>query len=145
MACGNKISNNCGTKNYATCIEYELPVPEYSPLAEEGCLNLEETTSDIYNQITKVKEQTDLSALGNSCLEYVLDEDNKIIVKNALIKYEEEICALKDEVTTLKTTAVCDMDITQCGIDLSGINDQCQEPVTTLGGLLSYLVGQHSL
>jgi hypothetical protein len=135
--CGNKIKHTCAEKNYATCVYYELEVPDFSSLVGEDCITLEETTEDIYELIGDIKSEIDLSALGEACIEY---DVNPKTVKSVLLQYKQEICDLRAEVDTLKTTAICDIDITECGIDLSGINNNCSSPVTTLGELLAYLV-----
>ena len=139
--CGNKIKHTCAEKNYATCIYYEGNVPAFSGLASlveaGGCITLEETTEDQYDILEDIKSEIDLSALGQDCITYGITPKT---VKNVLLRYEQEICDLKDRVETLETTAICDINITNCGIDLSGINNNCSSPVTTLGELLAYLV-----
>lgn len=140
MNCNGKITQTCGTKMYAPCIQYELPLPEFSAI-EGNCVSIEETTDDQYKLIRKLREEIDLSALGQECLTYV--PNNQVAkVKDILLTYEKEICELKDKVKTLEETAICDKDITQCGIDLSGISDICNNPINTLGDLLTVLVAQ---
>jgi len=141
MSCGNKIKHTCAEKNYATCIYYEKEVPDFSSLTEADCITLEETTEDIYEILTEVKGEIDLSGLGEDCLVYV-QEEGKNIVKNVLLKYEEEICTLKTKVEALENANVCEMDITNCGLDLTGLTTPCDEPITTLGDLLSYVLTQ---
>lgn len=139
----NKISNKCGNTNYAPCIVYQGDIPTHSPLTGQECVNIEETTEDTYELITGIREQIDLSDLGQQCLTYIEDPEGRIVVNNVLLKYEEEICALKTKIEELETTSICDKDITQCGINLAGLVDQCNEPINTLGQLLSFLVDQH--
>jgi hypothetical protein len=136
--CGNKIKHTCAEKNYATCVHYELEVPTFSSLVDQDCITIEETTEDLYEVVGGVKSEIELSELGDSCLTYV-QEGGKTIVKNVLLKYEEEICALKERVSVLETQAICDKVVTDC-VDLSGITDQCNSPVNTLGELLQYLL-----
>jgi hypothetical protein len=136
--CGNKIKHTCAEKNYATCVHYELEVPTFSSLVNQDCITIEETTEDLYEVVGGVKSEIELSALGDGCLAYV-QEGGKTIVKNVLLKYEEEICALKEKVAVLETQAICDKVVTDC-VDLSGITDQCNSPVNTLGELLQYLL-----
>lgn len=135
--CGSKIKHTCAEKNYATCIYYELEVPDFSSLVDQDCITLEETTEDQYEILGDIKSEIDLSALGQDCINYGV---NPKTVKSVLLQYEQEICDLKDRVNTLETTAICDMDITNCGLDLSGINNNCSSPVTTLADLLGYLL-----
>jgi hypothetical protein len=133
--CGNKIKHTCSEKNYATCIYYELEVPTFSSLVDEDCITLEETTEDQYNILTGIKSEIDLSALGQDCITYGI---NPKTVKSVLLKYEQEICTLKDKVNTLETTAICDMDITNCGLTLP--DNPCGGTFSTLGELLGYLL-----
>jgi hypothetical protein len=139
--CGNKIKHTCAEKNYATCIYYEGNVPVFSGLSSlveaGGCITIEETTEDQYDILEDIKSEIDLTALGQDCITYGVTPKT---VKNVLLRYEQEICDLKDRVNTLETTAICDINITNCGIDLSGINNNCSSQVTTLGELLTYLV-----
>jgi hypothetical protein len=136
--CGNKIKHMCGEKTYATCTYYELEVPAFSELLDQDCITIEETTADLYEVVGGVKSEIDLSSLGNDCLTYV-QEEGQNIVKNVLLKYEQEICDLKSKVSYLENEAICDKIITDC-VDLSGIVDACEQPINTLGELLQYLL-----
>ncbi len=134
--CGNKTKHMCGEKTYATCTYYELDVPTFSSLVDQDCITIEETTEDIYDLIGGIKSEIDLVALGQDCINYGV---NPKTIKSVLLKYEEEICDLKSKVEVLETTAICDKIITEC-VDLTGILDQCNSPVNTLGELLQYLL-----
>lgn len=136
--CGNKIKNMCGEKTYATCTYYELEVPTFSTLVDQDCNTIEETTADLYEIVGGAKSEIDLSNLGEDCLIYV-KEEGRNIVKNVLLKYEEEICTLKGQVSYLENEAICNKSITNC-VDLNGIVDSCNEQISTLGELLQYLV-----
>ena len=133
--CGSKIKHTCAEKNYATCIYYELEVPAFSSLVEQDCTTIEETTEDQYEILGDIKSEIDLSALGEACIEYDVDPKT---VKSVLLQYEQEICDLKDRVNTLETTAICDMDITNCGLTLP--DNPCGGTFSTLGELLEYLL-----
>ena len=134
MNCHNKIKHTCSTTNYSTCVHYEGSVNTDSELVNETCLDLEQTTQDIYNQL----ENLDLSALGELCLSYV-QEDNKNIVKNVLLKFEEEICNLKEELETVKNRPLCEMPLGDC-VDTKCLVDACNENISTVGQLLQALV-----
>ena len=124
----NKISHTCGERTYLICSEYEGTVNTDSSLIEESCLNGQEVVQDIYNQL----ENLDLSALGELCLSYV-QEDNKNIVKNVLLKFEEEICNLKEELETVKNRQICSIPITECLPDLGCLALPCDTSIVTLG------------
>lgn len=133
----NKVEQTCGTTNYAACIEYEGTTNDNSILKNDCKLSVEESTQDIYNQL----EQINLSELGERCLEYVL-EDNKIVVKNVLLKYEEEICDLKEKVEILETTAFCDINIENCGLDLNCLELPCENNIITVKDLFQALINK---
>lgn len=136
--CGNKVKHTCAEKNYATCVYYELEVPSISSLVDQECITLEETTEDQYNILVDIKSEIDLSDLGENCLTYVETPEGKVVVKNVLLKYEQEICDLKNRVNTLETTAICDMNITECGLTLP--DNPCGGTFSTLGEVLEYLL-----
>ena len=124
----NKIFHTCGEKTFLVCSEYEGSVNADSSLTEESCLNGQEVVQDIYNQL----ENLDLSTLGELCLSYV-QENNKNIVKNVLLKFEEEICNLKEELELVKNRQICDIPITECLPNLDCLTDACDNNITTLG------------
>jgi hypothetical protein len=132
----NKIKDTCGTRNYASCIDYENIVNTNSSLDASDCLNLDEVAEDIYTQL----EGINLSALGEACLTYV-DSEGKLIVKNVLLKMEEEICTLKEEVKTLKEKPLCDLPLGDC-VDTLCLADVCDNTITTVGQLLQALVNK---
>ena len=109
QSCQSKVKHTCtGSIQYALCTSYQTELPEFSELE---CPSIEETTEELYNLVGEIKEQTDLSELGERCLEYLLDENDKIVVKNVLLKFEEEICNLKEKVNLLETTDICNIFI----------------------------------
>lgn len=140
--CNKKISNTCGTKNYAPCIYYELELPDFSSIEDE-CVTIEDTTSDIYDLIKDIREQLDLSELGENCLTYTLDINNKIVVKNALLEIEEKYCELEEKVTELENIGLCNISIEDCELDLGTLVDSCDEVPQTLSELLQVLINQH--
>lgn len=140
MACGNKTKNTCGEKGYATCVYYEKAVPDFSEL--EDCITLEETTEELYKIIKDLKEQVDLSALGEGCLTYVEDEQNRIVVKNVLLKYEEEICTLKDKVEELETKSISEMLIADWGLALDCLTLPCDNSIATVKDLFQAIINK---
>ena len=137
----NKISHTCGTTNYATCISYETELPTFSEL--EDCVDLDQTTTELYSLVGEIKEETDLSELGDKCLEYVETDEGKIVVKNVLLKFEEKICELEEKITDLETTDICNKSITSCNLDLSCLDLlPCDTPINTLGDLLQAMINK---
>ena len=126
--CNQKIKHTCGERTYLICAEYESNVNADSSLVDVNCKNGEEVIQDIYNQL----DNLDLSELGELCLEYV-QVSGKNIVKNVLLKFEEEICNLKEELELVKNRQVCDIPITECLPNLDCLTDACDNNITTLG------------
>ena len=133
----NKIKHTCGSIVFAGCTSYETDLPEFSELE---CPSIEETTEELYNLVGEIKEETDLKDLGEKCLEYVETEEGKIIVKNVLLKHEDEICLLKNRVKQLEDRQLCDFPISSCGIDLKCLSLPCDTSITNLGQLLEAMI-----
>jgi hypothetical protein len=67
--CKSKIKQNCGTIVYASCVRYESEVSANSELdPQSGCISIEETTQDIYNQLDVLDEKIDMSSIESSCV-----------------------------------------------------------------------------
>ena len=137
MNCHNKIKHTCGSIVFAGCTSYEGILPEFSELE---CPSIEETTEELYNLVGEIKEETDLKDLGDKCLEYVETEEGKIIVKNVLLKHEDEICLLKNRVKQLEDRQLCDFPISSCGIDLKCLSLPCDTSITNIGQLLEAMI-----
>jgi len=136
----NQIKHTCGTTTYATCVTYETPVPEFSELGE--CVDIEQTTTELYELVGDIRNQIDLSALGEECLEYVETEEGKIIVKNVLLKFEAEICDLKTKVETLENRQLCDFPIADCDLDLDCLALPCDTSITTWAHVIQALINK---
>lgn len=134
----NSVRHTCGSTMKAACVDYETELPEFSGISD--CADIEQTTTELYELVGDIREQIDLSELGEQCLDYVLDEDDKIVVKNVLLAYETEICALKERVETLENTAFCDMSLEACGLDFECLTDACSGEITTVKELLQALI-----
>lgn len=135
----NKTKHTCGDPNYATCVTYEKELPDFTKITD-NCYTIEETTEDQYLILGDIKEEIDLSELGEQCLSYVLDENDKIVVKNVLLKYEEEICLLKQEVSDLKTTSICSTSIEPCNLDFGDLVNECGEKPKTMKETLQLIL-----
>ncbi len=133
----NKIKHTCGSIVFADCTSYQTDLPEFSELE---CPSIEETTEELYNLVGEIKEEIDLKDLGDKCLEYVETEEGKIIVKNVLLKHEDEICLLKNRVKQLEDRQLCDFPISSCGIDLKCLSLPCDTSITNLGQLLEAMI-----
>ena len=128
--CNSHLKHTCGSIVFAGCTSYETDLPEFSELE---CPSIEETTEELYNLVGEIKEETDLKDLGERCLEYVETEEGKIIVKNVLLKHEDEICLLKNRVKQLEDRQLCDFPITAClpnGFDC--LIGDCDNSIVTL-------------
>jgi len=134
----NKIKYSCsGDAVFATCTSYESDLPEFSEIS--GCPNIEETTTELYELVGELRDQTDLSELGEKCISYTKVE-GKIFVKNVLLKMEEEICTLRERADELENTDICDKDITSCNFDFGTLVDSCGEKPQTLGATIQLIL-----
>ena len=133
-----KIKYGCDT-SYATCIITELTPNSQSSLIDSECISQQDFNEDVYEQLENIQTQSDLSELGELCLTYTTVE-GKLFVKNALLKLEEEICSLKENVETLKTTTIFDKSLVGSGLDLDCLTDACSNEITTYGELFQALI-----
>lgn len=131
-----KIKYGCDVQR-ATCTLYETALPEFSSITD--CPDIDATTTELYSLVGDIREENDLSNLGENCITYTL-VSGKLPVKNALLKLEEEVCALKEEIETLKTTDVLDRPITGLGLDTSCLTDSCGESISTYKELFQALI-----
>jgi len=138
--CNQKIKHTCGNIVFADCTSYEGTVNTDSQYDENDCLSIEETTEDIYEQLEDIRTEINLDELGEKCLTYVPTVEGKTIVKNVLLKHEEEICLLKERIAELEARQLCDFPITDCNLDFMCLADACGGSVTTVGELLQALI-----
>ncbi len=135
--CNNKVSHTCGNIVFADCTSYEGTVNTDSEFDENDCLSIEQTTQDIYNQL----ENLDLSALGELCLTYVQVE-NKNIVKNVLLKFEEILCEHETRIEELENRQFCDIPVNECGLDFSCLELPCEAEIVTAQDLFQALINK---
>lgn len=134
MGC-NKIKNNCLDKFYATCVYYELSLPNISSL--EDCVTIEETTKELYDFVVEIKEVINLNTLISNYSEY---ED--LFIAQILKAQEDKIVELQEKVETLENQNLCDQDIDGCNLNLEGLVDVCGEQPQTVRELLQILINQ---
>lgn len=129
MGCYDKKKLTCGTKQFAPCVYYENPdIPEWSDLAGENCVTLDDTTTDIYHHLDEIYDNIDLTELGNDCIDYNEEEPGNIKVKEALKKFEELLCVIQEQLPE-PTTFCTDLDygtlVDSCEV-APNINSQCE-------------------
>jgi hypothetical protein len=97
MTCYKKNKHACGTKNYATCIEYQGTLPEFSVL--EDCVDLEETTEELYTLIGEIKEEIYVTAV-TSCETLPVEKTVKTLIQFLL----DRDCAQQEQIDSLLET-----------------------------------------
>lgn len=97
MSCSEKIKLTCSGKQFATCVKYEGALPEWSGL--DQCADIKETTSEIYETLTDVKNSIDFTEIDLNCLNIPLVTPKSLI--QAMIN---KICALEQRVINLEET-----------------------------------------
>ena len=140
MGC-NKIKQTCGDSLFSTCVFHQSELPSFSEL--EPCdTTIAETTDELYSFVGEIKKEIDLSELGDLCLDYVTTEEGKIVVKNVLLKFEQEICELKEKINLLETINICQQNISACNLDFGTLTNQCDVQPTTLAETLQLILDQ---
>lgn len=132
MGC-TKVKNTCLDKYYATCVYYELDLPEISQL--QDCVTLEETTQELYSFIEELKSELDFSQLETNC-----GDLTELSLKEILVAQQNKICELEQELG--EQPNLLDTPLTDCDIDLQGLVDVCGEQPETVCDLLKIIVNQ---
>ena len=92
MGCGKyDISSTCGDRYYATCTFYQTELPEWSELKDQNCVTIEETTEELYEAVTEIKDQLDNSELSGGCIEYPNSDPAQNEVNAAV---QEKLCEI---------------------------------------------------
>ena len=132
--CGDRSSN-------ARCVFYDLNTPSFSKLSENDCTTVDETTSDLYNLVSWLRESVNVEGLDIKDLEIqsVLDSyDNskqRFLVKDIL----SEIISQVDDIKKL-----AESNDTNSGLvlDLKCLGNSCGPPITSLKYLLQTLIDE---
>lgn len=135
MGC-NKIKNTCVDKQYATCVYYELSLPEISDL-DSSCVTIEETTKELYSFIEEVKTDISLEGIVTDC-----EDLSELSIKDIFELQQNKICELENELEDISNKNICDYSIEDCDLNLQDLVDICGEQPTTLGELLQVLINQ---
>ena len=132
----NKIKCNCGTRQNARCVYYDAYLPKYSKL-DEDCVNINETTEELYENQEKILDSIDLVKLGKKCIDYSeFQEDDSLKVNEAFLTFEKEICELKNK----KNDDSYSIDLDK--IDFKCLSDPCNNEITSLENLIQVLINE---
>ena len=133
----NKIKCNCGSRQNAKCVDYDGYLPAYSVL-EDDCVNIEETTEELYKNQEKILDSIDLTKLGKDCLDYSeFQETDTLKVREALLTIEKEICEIK---SISSSTDICGGDTSLIGLDFKCLVTPCGTSIDTLNQLLQVII-----
>ena len=136
--CGsNQKKFNCGgTKQNASCVFYEIDLPEFSEL--EDCVTIEETTEELYNTTKNILDSMNMEQLDESCITYpktTVDGKQVVTLISVLNEHQKRLCA---EDTNNSTTTV---DLTQ--IDLKCLATECDSEVKSLNQVIQLLIDKY--
>ena len=132
--CGDRSSN-------ARCVFYDLNTPSFSKLSENDCTTVDETTSDLYNLVSWLRESVNVEGLDIKDLEIQSVQDSydnskqRLLVKDIL----SEIISQVDDIKKLT-----DLNDTDSGLvlDLKCLGNSCGPPITSLKYLLQTLIDE---
>ena len=130
----NKIKCNCGTRQNARCVYYDGYLPKYSKL-DEDCVNIEETTEELYENQEKILDSIDLVKLGKECIDYSeFQENDSLKVKEAFLTFEKEICELKGKINSNSNDSL--------ELDFKCLTNPCNNEINSLRDLLQVLINE---
>lgn len=99
MSCEDKIKMRC-KKGYASCINYEAEIPEFSTLVGDECISIEEVAEDQYYLLGEIKAEIDLTELDEGCLELPTDNNTKKMFQYLI----DIICGQAQQIADLLVT-----------------------------------------
>ena len=142
MKCSNnKLKNTCGIKTPSRCVFYDLDLPEFSKLSIlNECITIEETTNDLYNITDLVLSSIDTKELCKQCLKYKVSQnkykpfEDIVFIKDILLKFEEEICELKNETDSNSNDSL--------ELDFKCLTNPCNNEINSLKDLLQILINE---
>ena len=141
MGCGNKPKHTCGDRrSNARCVFYDIPVPTYSRLKEEDCITVEETTDDLYNLISWLKESVDISEVSIKDLD-VESVPDSYVKGNHRVLLKEVITKLISELNNLKNR-VDEKDPEKMDLDYKCLVSPCGNQISTTEELLQVLIDE---
>lgn len=132
--------DNC-VRQEATCTFYGGYISQDSELINSDCVTIEETTEDIYKTIDSIKEDSDLSSLGQDCFSYNEADPGKPTILEVSKVFESEICKLKD-FNSKQVESICELPIEDCGLDLRTLVDSCNTIPETFSDILQVLIDE---
>ena len=120
---------NCGARQNAKCVQYDGYLPEYS-LLDGDCVNIEETTEELYKNQETILDAIDLKDLGKDCIDYSeFQVGTPLKVNEALQTLEKEICELKS-ITEDSSSNDLELDLkcltTTCGTGIFNLKELLQ-------------------
>ena len=132
--CGDRSSN-------ARCVFYDLNIQSFSKLSDSECVTVEETTSDLYNLVSWLRESINIENLDirDLDLQSVLDSyeptKQRYLVKDVL----EGIISQVDDIKKL-----AESNDTNSGLELDFkcLVSSCGTPITSLKDLLQALIDE---
>lgn len=140
----DKIEYTCGKKINSRCTDYEGTVNDNSDLTGVKCLNIHQTTVDIYKQLDDIYSGINLTGLGKKCITFTPVVTGKLKVNEALLTFEDELCNLKKLVPDPTAAGYCppvfEEDFLCLGLDMKCLVDPCGAPIKNLKTLLQALI-----
>ena len=133
--CCNSRKNTCvGNIVSSICTKYMGYLPKYSKL-DEDCVNIEETTEELYENQEKILDSIDLVKLGKECIDYSeFQKNDSLKVKEAFLTFEKEICELKNK----KNENSCCIDLSK--IDFKCLSNPCNNIIDSQLKLIQALI-----
>jgi len=140
MSCKEKLKYTCGRRENARCVFYEIALPDWSSLLSEDCVTLEETTQELYKELSSMREFFDFDNLVEDCVSYVYEDVDNQKLSEVINPITQELCALQDAFQSQGENSICNVSISDCNIDTACLDDECATGLNTIGDLLQALI-----
>jgi hypothetical protein len=146
MACEgcNKGNTMPCDKTYAGCVSYESTLPDWSKNKTNKCVTLDDTNIEIYEELTKLRDNENLTIPVCDKITYVKETDGKVTQKNAILKHGELLCNLLNQESS-KIDEIFNYNIVgKIDVKCLTLSDGCgnSKNITTFGDLIQALVNK---
>ena len=81
-------------------IIFQIELPEWSSLSTQNCVTLEETTEELYEEITDIKDELGNSELTGGCINFLSEDPKQKDVNKA---FQEKICEISEQLTKVSS------------------------------------------
>lgn len=118
-------------------VSYEGSTNDYSNI-QESCITVTSAIEDLYEQLNNTYidfQESDFPSTQTGII-YPTDLDIYKVIK----EHHNTLNSLLQEIDTLKKERICNMNVTECSLDLGGLVDNCGNTPETFEEIINIIL-----